>query len=442
MVFRFLHLADLHLDSHFGGRPAARERLREGALEAFGRAVDHALEQRLHAVLLAGDLFDDELLSVHVELFLVNAVRRLAQGGVHVLIAAGNHDPGAEGFALARSGLGAGSASGSPSGSEPAEAGEAWRERVHVFRSATPEVVQIDDAEGAPVGVVVGAGHEGAREGRNLASRFRRLDTSLPVVGLLHTQVDTAHGAERHARYAPSTREDFEHLRYAYWALGHVHLRQQPFEGLPVWYSGNLIGRSMRETGPKGGLEVEAHPGAFAEPRFVPFAPVRHETLELSDLAPFDNHDALARHLAGAAALEAQAGDEALCLRFALSGPTPLVGSLRDATSRAMLEEELMRSTRALDIVIEDRGLHRPRDLDELRAVPSILGRALDLLDSARGDDALLERLAPRELAGREAAGMGRGAPQEGEARRAYLRSLLEGLEHELVERCLREDPA
>ena len=51
MGFRFLHLADLHLETRFGGRPDTRERLRQATHEAFTRAVDHAIEHRLDALL-------------------------------------------------------------------------------------------------------------------------------------------------------------------------------------------------------------------------------------------------------------------------------------------------------------------------------------------------------------------------------------------------------
>ena len=39
MGFRFLHLADLHLETRFGGSTATRERLRRATHEAFERAV-------------------------------------------------------------------------------------------------------------------------------------------------------------------------------------------------------------------------------------------------------------------------------------------------------------------------------------------------------------------------------------------------------------------
>ena len=107
MSFRFLHLADLHLETRFGGRPETCDRLRRATLEAFERAVDYAIQNRLHAVLAAGDLFDDARLSTRTELFFVGQLRRLAEAGVWFLAACGNHDPGGAGFRRPLGDLGA-----------------------------------------------------------------------------------------------------------------------------------------------------------------------------------------------------------------------------------------------------------------------------------------------------------------------------------------------
>ena len=79
MPFRFLHLADLHLETRFGGAEATRDRLRVAILEAFDAAVDLALERELDAVLIAGDAFDDPLLSRRTELAFVRGVLSLPE---------------------------------------------------------------------------------------------------------------------------------------------------------------------------------------------------------------------------------------------------------------------------------------------------------------------------------------------------------------------------
>ena len=56
---------------------------------------------------------------------------------------------------------------------------------------------------------------------------------------MLHAQVDGAAGARE--RYAPCAPEDLDR-GYAYWALGHVHLRQEIRAQPPAWYPGCLVG--------------------------------------------------------------------------------------------------------------------------------------------------------------------------------------------------------
>ena len=422
MSFRFLHLADLHLETRFGGRrEGVRDRLREATRAAFRRAVDLAIEQELDALLIAGDAFDDDLASLHGLRFFTGELARAARGGVHVLYAAGNHDPSAESLRALRLGL---------ERSDPA-----WKERVHLFRSALPRAVGVRGRSGAPVGVVVGAGHEKAREARNLAAGFPRLDGDLPVVGLLHTQVECAVSAERHDRYAPAGREDLARAGYDYWALGHVHLRQRPFPDLPAWYAGNLQGRHVGETGAKGGLLVELERGEPVEPRFVPLAPVRWEHLDAGDLAEIATVHELVEHLAARLAAERATGEEELAARLVLRGPTPIAAELRSEVTREDVEEDLREQGLALEVELDVRALTRPRDLESLRRTPCVLSEALALLESLPGDPRLLSALAPAELA--ELADTA-----DDETRRRYLGELASDLLEELLERGLEEERA
>ncbi|MFT5048672.1 MAG: exonuclease SbcD [Chlamydiales bacterium] len=417
MAFRFLHLADLHLETHFGGRPATRARLRSATIEAFGRAVDYAIQEKLHALLVAGDLFDDPLLSLPTEIEIVRAVERLTAAGVWVLYACGNHDPGGAGKRAPGLDLGRESVS---------------RGRVHVFRSSRPEPVRVLDRDGVEVGVVVGAGHETDHEARNLAQAFPRLDTDLPVVGLLHTQVESARAAEEHDRYAPSTAQDFVHPGYAYWAIGHVHIRQQAIPDMPVWYCGNLQGRNARERGPKGGLLVEARAGGSATPTFVPFAPVRWERIEVEGLERLSSIAALVDVLTLEIEAERQRGDEELAVRLALRGATPLAIRLRDTETRRELEQDLIARGVALEVEIDTRDLRMPRDMASLHDTPSVLQAVFATVEEARREGRLRRELAPGVLAGFDDHGDDAAASD----RQRYLLSLLDGIEEDILERC------
>ena len=70
-------------------------------------------------------------------------------------------------------------------------------------------------------------------------------------IGLLHTGLG---GADGHERYAPCTLEELRLRGYDYWALGHIHTRQVLCQDPPVVFAGNVQGRHIRETGPKGCL--------------------------------------------------------------------------------------------------------------------------------------------------------------------------------------------
>jgi DNA repair exonuclease SbcCD nuclease subunit len=411
--FRFLHLADLHLETSFGGRAATRERLRRAALEAFETAVDFAIENQFHAVLAAGDLYDDPLMSIQTELTLQRQVQRLEEARIWFLAVCGNHDPGGPQYRSV------------PLGLETDERGTP-RERVHVFRERAAAQVTVTDRDGAPVGVVVGAGHASETEASNLAATFPSVESELAVVALLHSHVASARSADDHDRYAPSGQRDFERPEYSYWALGHIHRRQCAVPGAPVHYAGNLQGRNARETGPKGGLAVEARPGVPAEPEFIRFAPVRWERLRIDEFPDSESAARLTAHLSERIDALTTGADE-LVIRVELAGETPLAQSLRSTRELESLEHELQRKTGALEVQLRNCGVVRPIDRHALRESPTATAGALELIDRAAEDERLLEELAPRELA----TSMDPGARVE------YLRELLADLPEELIERSL-----
>ena len=417
MSFRFLHLADLHLETRFGGRPDTRERLRQATHEAFARAVDYAIENRLDALLAAGDLFDDEILSVRTELFFASQLARLAQAGVWFLAACGNHDPGGAGFRTADLGV--------------------EGERVRFFRGAEPQVLRVTNREGAPVGVVVGAGHESDQEAANLAASFPLV--AGPAAG---------GGAPAHERREREVGRRPRSLR----PLDARGLRaarptrtgrsatstcaSRPSRGLPVHYAGNLQGRHVGETGEKGGLVVEAFPGASAEPRFVP---LRAGALGARCRARASSASRLDRCARGRArapdrGVAAVGADEQLALRLELEGETPLAGELRVGDVARVPRGRASRPAAACSSWSSaPTGPRCPSTAPGCGPRRASLAAALALIERARADDALLAALVPAELA--HPAG-------EGEARLAYLRQLLEGLPEELLLRGVEREGA
>ena len=93
---RFLHAADVHLDSplrgldEYEGAPA--EALRGATRNAFAKLVELAIVERVDFVILAGDLYDGDWPDFNTGLYFSNRVHELDRAGIPVVLIAGNHD--------------------------------------------------------------------------------------------------------------------------------------------------------------------------------------------------------------------------------------------------------------------------------------------------------------------------------------------------------------
>ena len=411
-MLRIVHAADIHLDTPYRRHDeAVRARLREAGRESFTRLIDLALERRADALLIAGDLFDNEWLTLATERVLVDELTRATSAGLTVVYATGNHDPGRANYRAM---------------------GIDWpKERFHLIASRQPRQISIERV-GEVVGWVVAAGHQTPREDLDLAATFPPAPGPEPAVALLHAQVTSAAAAERHDRYAPASLQSLD-PSYAYWALGHIHQRQQVRPDPPAHYSGNVQGRHHGEDGAKGALVVTLDRGAAPEVEFQPLAPVRWETLQRERLdAARTVPDVQAAVAAAFAAFQRDAPpDQEWILRVDLRGACPLASLLASEDERTELAAQLREDLGALDVEVRDRGLHRPVDIDSHRNQPHLLGQTLALLERAKADPATLESISPTELAG------SRGG--DAAERRAYLRELLQGLDAEAAVRLLRD---
>ncbi len=421
--FRFLHLADLHLDTVFYGRnEAVRDRLRRALREAFKEAVTTAIEGRAHAVLIAGDAFDSELLTFATECFFINALRRLEEAGIAVIYCTGNYDPG--GQLVQRFATPPGI---TPEREVSPDSYLVWPSNVYLVREAEPVVLPIPQASQEPLARVVSAGFPQKACWDNLAAQFPAMPGDRPTVGLLHTHVQAASRSEEHTPYAPSTRADFEKPGYHYWALGHIHQRQQPFPALPVHYPGNLQGRHFHEPGPKGGNWVEIPPEGPAEVTFVPLASLDWQTVRVTDP---DGADPATLAVELASRIPPSKAAQRI-LRVELVGANPLAEALQDPDNQADLEMDLIERAGALDVEVLPQGLHRPVDREGLLKAPSPLATALELIDRAYSEEGLLDTLTPSTLSAL--------TPTGPEKRRDYLRELLKDTRPELLNRMIRQ---
>ena len=95
-MFRFLHAADIHLDSPLRGlevyRDAPVEQIRSAVRRAFDNLVDLAVQEEVAFVLLSGDLFDGDWKDYNTGLYFINRMGLLKDAGIQVFMVSGNHD--------------------------------------------------------------------------------------------------------------------------------------------------------------------------------------------------------------------------------------------------------------------------------------------------------------------------------------------------------------
>ncbi|OFV90239.1 MAG: hypothetical protein A3J75_01955 [Acidobacteria bacterium RBG_16_68_9] len=259
--FRFVHAADLHLDTPFEGvgRTDARVRdvLRDASLDAWDDLVRLTIDRQAAFLLLAGDIYDGAERGVRAQLRFRRGLERLSEHGIQTFVVHGNHDP-IDGWSAIRS----------------------WPPAVTVFGADGVHSAAVE-REGRRLATVHGVSYAQAAVTENLAQRFQRGPEPGLHIGVLHCNVG---GNADHAPYSPCALDDLRRARMDYWALGHIHQRQMLAEGDPwVAYPGNLQGRSPRpsELGAKGALVVEADNTRVHRVDFVPVDRIRFVRCEI-----------------------------------------------------------------------------------------------------------------------------------------------------------------
>ena len=235
MLIKFIHTADLHLDSPLKGLAsypdAPVERLRTATRDAFRRLVSLAVDEQVDFMVIAGDLYDGDWRDFNTGLFFVREMGRLRQAGIPVFLLHGNHDADSE---MTRS--------------------LQMPDNVRVFSSRETETFVLEDKKVA----LHGRSFKEAATTENLVPGYPAPTAGWLNIGVLHTALE---GHAQHARYAPCSVAELQAKGYQYWALGHVHEHFIQRGDVTLAYPGNLQGRHIRELGARGALLVSAEDG-------------------------------------------------------------------------------------------------------------------------------------------------------------------------------------
>ena len=297
-MFKFLHAADIHLDSpqrgldRYEGAPVAE--CRGATRRALENLVNLAVSEKVAFVVIVGDLYDGDWPDYNTGLFFGKQMARLRDHCIPVFMIRGNHDAANKMTRDLR-----------------------LVDNVRVLSSDKAETVLVQD-----LGVAIhGQGFATQAVIANLARAYPTRRTGYFNLGLLHTCVD---GREGHEPYAPCTLADLRAREYQYWALGHIHNREILSRDDPwVIFPGNLQGRHARETGPKGCMLVtvdEHHEVIAAEPRWLDV--MRWETCLLDVGGARDADDVMARFRDRLLQILPSCDDRLLALRVEVQGAT------------------------------------------------------------------------------------------------------------------------
>ena len=371
---RFVHAADLHLDSPFVGMKATAPKnvtnaLHGATFKAYENIVQLCISERVDALLVAGDVYDSADRSLRAQRKFVEGLERLHTAGIRSFVCHGNHDPL-----------------------------DGWEARLNYPPSCTrfgatfePVPVFKDDPERA---IVVGISYPTRDVTQNLVPLLGRVDPDPLFVGLLHANVGNNLD---HGPYAPCSLDDLVQSGIDYWALGHVHTRQVLNEQSPtVVYPGNSQGRHPNETGPRGVYLAEVDDGGNICLNFRAVDTIRWERLNL-DISHYetDQHLIDGLHQQVEDALDG-ADARSVVLRVTLSGRGGMYGSLRQPNFIEALRGDLNdawagRSPFAWCERIEDETAS-PLNRQERLEGSDFLAEVLKTADQVKDDPELLAR--------------------------------------------------
>ena len=319
---KFIHTADIHLDSPLRGLSsypdAPAERLRTATRDAFHNLVSSAVHEQVDFMVIAGDVYDGDWKDFNTGLFFVRQMGRLRQAGIRVYVLYGNHDAESE---MTR--------------------GLNLPDNVSVFQSRKADTFRMDDLKVA----LHGRSFKVAATTENLLPGYPEPVAGWFNLGVLHTALE---GNSEHAKYAPCSVAELQAKGYQYWALGHVHEHWIQRGHTTIAYPGNLQGRHIRELGARGALLVTVDDGKITEVDRLKVDVLRWHALEVDISAAADLRSAV--RLAGQAMEQMLGVTPAglpLAVRVVFKGPSAAHAEL--VVDEGQLRQEVIAQAVALD---------------------------------------------------------------------------------------------
>jgi len=397
MPFRFVHTADLHLDSPLRSLALRNAELADMVGDASRQAliaiVDLCLEEQVNALVIAGDLYDGEQTSMKTARFLASQMERLHQAGIRVYKIRGNHDAMSR---IARELV--------------------LPPSVKIF-AGHAEAVEI--TSGSLAVAIHGLSFAKPHAPEPLLPKFKAPVHGAVNIGVMHTSLA---GSAVHDVYAPCNVLDLHASGFDYWALGHIHQRSQHPGAAAVIMPGMPQGRDINEAGAKtvSLVTIGDDHAIHVEERLTSVAQFERVDVDLTGIGEW--RDAAAAIEAALGATRDRTASPHLVARLKLHGRTPLSWQLRRDID-VMLAEAEQRGDRIGRTWIEklDLAVEMPTATAETSAADPIIELSALMRDEVMARSSfrdniseivreLLSDLPPesRDFAGRDEAGFER----------------------------------
>lgn len=356
-MFKFLHIGDVHLNKTFATKSEAlRRTLHKRLQQAFIQAVQYCIEEKLDALVIAGDLFDQNSLSHQDKIFILEAFESLRKNNVRVLYASGNHDYTCE-------------------GSDVAEL--AYPDNVVTFFSATCMTYDLKAQDGE-VYRIAGCGHEVEMESRNLIESFPQgMDLCIA-----HTMVASPLTKGDEGQYLPSTIETMESKGAKYFALGHVHSGGPINRQGNICYAGALQGLNRNEIGEKGGMLVSIDKDGATFEKVV-FSTLVYEKCHI-EVSDYQSEELLFDRLLQMLKSKYEQ-PERMAVSIYLEGKSSLYGQLKSEAYLEDIAEMLIERTDLCHLILKN-DTHPIYDAATFIGKKSVLGEILEYSRGLKGE--------------------------------------------------------
>lgn len=265
---KFIHTADLHLDSPFEGLKNDQlmpsklwKSIYNAPFDSFTRIVQDAIKMNVDFVLIVGDLFDSENQTPKVIDFLSEKLNELNNHSIYVFINFGNHDY--------QDGT--------------IDKYDFPDNVIYFYKEISTKEITLHTNEKL---YVTSFSYPTRWIHEDLVKEFPEKQKDGYHIGMVHGAIEES----GKGNYAPFSISEMKEKNYDYWALGHIHKREKLSIKPLINYPGNIQGRHKNESGEKGYLLINNDEDS-SKIEFVNTAPILWNKVTLNVDEKFDIND-------------------------------------------------------------------------------------------------------------------------------------------------------